>query len=109
MGIQLQDAGIESYTIFEQASEVGGTWRDNTYPGLTCDIPSRYYTYSFRPNPAWTHLLPPGPEIQAYFRQVAEERGIRRTSGSAPRSSQHATKTGNGGLAAPRARSASTF
>ena len=77
MGIQLQDAGIESYTIFEQASEVGGTWRDNTYPGLTCDIPSRYYTYSFRPNPAWTHLLPPGPEIQAYFRQVAEERGIR--------------------------------
>ena len=77
MGIQLQDAGIESYTIFEQASEVGGTWRDNTYPGLACDIPSRYYTYSFRPNPEWTHLLPPGPEVQAYFRQVAEERGIR--------------------------------
>jgi cation diffusion facilitator CzcD-associated flavoprotein CzcO len=77
MGIQLQDAGIESYTIFEQASEVGGTWRDNTYPGLACDVPSRYYTYSFRPNPEWTHLLPPGPEVQAYFKQVAEERGIR--------------------------------
>lgn len=78
MAATLQDAGIDSYTVFEQADEVGGTWRDNTYPGLTCDVPSRYYTYSFRPNPGWSHFLPPGPEIQAYFRQVADERGIRR-------------------------------
>lgn len=78
MAAKLQDAGIGSYTIFEQADDVGGTWRDNTYPGLTCDVPSRYYSYSFRPNPNWSHLLPPGPEIQAYFRQVATERGIRR-------------------------------
>ncbi|HEU0190164.1 MAG TPA: NAD(P)/FAD-dependent oxidoreductase [Mycobacterium sp.] len=77
MAVKLQDAGIEDYTIFEEADEVGGTWRDNTYPGLTCDVPSRYYTYSFRPNPNWSHILPPGPEIQAYFRQVADERGIR--------------------------------
>jgi cation diffusion facilitator CzcD-associated flavoprotein CzcO len=77
MAVKLQDAGINSYTIFEQASEVGGTWRDNTYPGLTCDIPSRYYSYSFRPNPEWSRFLPPGPEIQAYFRQVADERNIR--------------------------------
>lgn len=77
MAAKLQDAGIESFTIFEKADELGGTWRDNTYPGLTCDIPSRYYAYSFRPNPNWSHLLPPGPEIQAYFRQVAQERGIR--------------------------------
>jgi cation diffusion facilitator CzcD-associated flavoprotein CzcO len=76
MAIKLQDAGIDTYTIFEKADDVGGTWRDNTYPGLTCDIPSRYYSYSFRPNPNWSHLLPPGPEIHAYFRQVAEERGI---------------------------------
>lgn len=76
MAVKLQDAGIDSYTIFEKAEEVGGTWRDNTYPGLTCDIPSRYYSYSFRPNPNWSHLLPPGPEIQAYFQQVADERGI---------------------------------
>jgi cation diffusion facilitator CzcD-associated flavoprotein CzcO len=77
MAVKLQDAGIDSFTIFEKAEDVGGTWRDNTYPGLTCDIPSRYYAYSFRPNPNWSHLLPPGPEIQAYFRQVAEERCIR--------------------------------
>jgi cation diffusion facilitator CzcD-associated flavoprotein CzcO len=77
MAVKLQDAGIDSFTIFEKADDVGGTWRDNTYPGLTCDVPSRYYSYSFRPNPDWSHLLPPGPEIQAYFRQVAEERGIR--------------------------------
>lgn len=77
MAAKLQDAGIGSYTIFEKADDVGGTWRDNTYPGLTCDVPSRYYSYSFRPNPNWSHLLPPGPEIQAYFRQVADERGIR--------------------------------
>ena len=49
---KLQDAGIETFTIFEKADEVGGTWRDNTYPGLSCDVPSRFYTYSFRPNPA---------------------------------------------------------
>ena len=77
MAIKLQDAGIDSFTIFEKADDAGGTWRDNTYPGLTCDVPSRYYSYSFRPNPDWSHVLPPGPEIQAYFRQVAEERGIR--------------------------------
>src|SRR6202008_4680038 len=77
MAVKLQDAGIDSFTIFEKADDVGGTWRDNTYPGLTCDIPSRYYSYSFRPNPNWSHWLPPGPEIQAYFQQVVEERGIR--------------------------------
>lgn len=77
MAVKLQDAGIDTYTIFEKADDVGGTWRDNTYPGLTCDVPSRYYSYSFRPNPTWSHLLPPGPEIQAYFQQVADERDIR--------------------------------
>jgi cation diffusion facilitator CzcD-associated flavoprotein CzcO len=78
MAAKLQDAGIDSFTVFEKADNVGGTWRDNTYPGLTCDVPSRYYSYSFRPNPSWSHLLPPGPEILAYFQQVATERGIRK-------------------------------
>lgn len=77
MAVKLQDAGIDSFTIFEKAADVGGTWRDNTYPGLSCDVPSRNYAYSFRPNPTWSRLLSPGPEIQAYFRQVADERGIR--------------------------------
>jgi cation diffusion facilitator CzcD-associated flavoprotein CzcO len=57
MAVKLQDAGIDTFTIFEQADEVGGTWRDNTYPGLTCDVPSRFYSYEFRPNPGWSHLL----------------------------------------------------
>ncbi|WAC93712.1 flavin-containing monooxygenase [Mycobacterium sp. Aquia_213] len=78
MAAKLQDAGIESFTVFEKADEVGGTWRDNTYPGLTCDVPSRFYSYSFAPNPNWSRLLSPGPELQAYFRRVADERGIRR-------------------------------
>ncbi|WP_025736152.1 flavin-containing monooxygenase [Mycobacterium genavense] len=78
MAAKLQDAGIDSYTVFEKADDVGGTWRDNTYPGLTCDVPSRYYSYTFAPNAKWTSLLSPGPELQAYFRRVADERGIRR-------------------------------
>ncbi len=78
MAVKLQNAGIDSYTVFEKADDVGGTWRDNTYPGLTCDVPSRYYSYSFRPNPQWSHVLPPGPEIRAYFQRVADEFGIRR-------------------------------
>src|SRR6202012_1808098 len=78
MAVKLQDAGIDSFTIFEKADDVGGTWRDNTYPGLTCDVPSRYYSYSFRPNPGWSHVLPPGSEIQAYFGRVADEYLIRR-------------------------------
>ena len=77
MAVKLQDAGIDTYTVFEKADEVGGTWRDNTYPGLTCDVPSRFYTYSFRPNPDWSRLMSPGPEIHSYLRQVATERGIR--------------------------------
>jgi cation diffusion facilitator CzcD-associated flavoprotein CzcO len=77
MAVKLQDAGIDDYTIFETADEVGGTWRDNTYPGLSCDVPSRFYSYSFRQNPGWSRLMSPGPEIQAYFTQVATERGIR--------------------------------
>lgn len=77
MAIKLLDAGFDAFTVFEKADDVGGTWRDNTYPGLTCDIPSRYYSYSFRPNPEWTHLLPPGAEIHEYFRRVADERGVR--------------------------------
>jgi cation diffusion facilitator CzcD-associated flavoprotein CzcO len=77
MAAKLQDAGIDTFTIFEKADDVGGTWRDNTYPGLSCDVPSRFYSYSFRPNPDWSRFMSPGPEIQSYFRQVADERGIR--------------------------------
>lgn len=78
MAAKLQDAGIDTFTVFEKADEVGGTWRDNSYPGLSCDVPSRYYSYSFRPNPDWSRFMSSGPEIWSYFKQVASERGIRR-------------------------------
>ncbi|KWX66658.1 NAD(P)/FAD-dependent oxidoreductase [Mycobacterium sp. NAZ190054] len=78
MAAKLQDADVEDFTVFEKADEVGGTWRDNTYPGLACDVPARYYAYSFRPNPEWSHLMPTGPEVFQYFREFATERGIRR-------------------------------
>lgn len=77
MASRLLDAGIETFTVFESADDIGGTWRDNTYPGLTCDVPSRYYTYSFHPNAEWSRLNPPGGEILDYLRRVADERGLR--------------------------------
>ena len=52
--IQLLKAGIDSFTIFERASEIGGTWRDNTYPGAACDVPSHVYSFSFEPKSDWT-------------------------------------------------------
>ncbi|NCZ63928.1 MAG: NAD(P)/FAD-dependent oxidoreductase, partial [Cellvibrionales bacterium] len=75
-GIKLKSAGIENFTIYEKASQIGGTWRENTYPGLTCDVPSHHYTYSFERNPRWTRHLPPGPEVQAYFIGVFEKYGL---------------------------------
>ena len=67
LGISLKRAGIESFTIFEKAGGVGGVWRDNTYPGLTCDIPSHLYSYSFEPNPEWSRTYSPQSEILAYL------------------------------------------
>lgn len=77
MAAKLQRAGIENFTIYEKASEVGGTWRENTYPGLSCDVPSRFYSYSFAPNPDWRHTFPPGEELQAYFVRCADDLGLR--------------------------------
>ena len=54
LGIRLRRRGDRSFVIFERASQLGGTWRDNTYPGVACDVPSHLYSYSFRPNPAWS-------------------------------------------------------
>jgi len=53
MGIQLKKAGIESFTIYEKADRIGGTWRDNTYPGCECDVASNLYSFSFEPNSRW--------------------------------------------------------
>lgn len=76
MGIKLREAGIETFTIYEKAAKLGGTWRDNTYPGLACDVPSASYTYSFELNPNWSNRCAHGPEIQGYFEGVAEKYGL---------------------------------
>jgi cation diffusion facilitator CzcD-associated flavoprotein CzcO len=72
MAARLRMAGIDSFTIYEKASTLGGTWRDNTYPGLTCDIPSRFYQFRFAPNPDWTQRYSSGAEIWRYLDSVAE-------------------------------------
>jgi cation diffusion facilitator CzcD-associated flavoprotein CzcO/acetyl esterase/lipase len=73
----LTQAGFPDFTLYEKGDEVGGTWRENRYPGLSCDVPSRFYSFSFSPNPAWTSAFSPGPEIQRYFVGVADRRGLR--------------------------------
>ena len=75
-GIKLLEAGITNCAIYEKADRIGGTWRENTYPGLTCDVPSHAYTYSFEPNPDWSHMLPPGAEIQEYFERTTRKYGV---------------------------------
>ncbi|WP_308249875.1 flavin-containing monooxygenase [Sphaerisporangium fuscum] len=77
MGIQLQKAGITSYTIFEKAGGVGGTWRANTYPGAACDVPSHLYSYSFEQRHDWTRRFPAQREILAYLEGCADKYGLR--------------------------------
>ncbi len=74
--IKLDEAGLTDFTVYEKADRVGGTWRENTYPGLSCDVPSHLYSYSFALTPEWTRRFSPGPEIQAYFERVAREHGV---------------------------------
>jgi cation diffusion facilitator CzcD-associated flavoprotein CzcO len=73
--IKLQEAGFD-YAIYEKADRLGGTWRENEYAGLSCDVPSHLYCYSFAPNPDWSHRFSPGGEIQAYFEDVAKRYGV---------------------------------
>lgn len=75
--IRLVEAGITDILILERASDVGGTWRDNTYPGVACDIPTMLYSYSFEPNPAWSETFPSGAEIQHYIQSVVTKHGLR--------------------------------
>jgi cation diffusion facilitator CzcD-associated flavoprotein CzcO len=74
--IKLQEAGLDNFAIYEKADRLGGTWRENEYAGLSCDVPSHMYSYSFAPNPEWSRRFSPGPEIQAYFEDVARSYGI---------------------------------
>lgn len=74
--IKLRESGVGPVTVFEKGDRFGGTWRENRYPGIACDVPSHLYSYSFAPNPDWSHRFSPGPEIQAYFTDVARTYGI---------------------------------
>jgi cation diffusion facilitator CzcD-associated flavoprotein CzcO len=74
--IKLEQDGLDDFTIYEKADRVGGTWRENTYPGIACDVPSHLYSYSFALNPEWSHAYSPGDEIQSYFERIAAERGV---------------------------------
>ena len=74
--VRLQQAGFDDYVVLERADDVGGTWRDNSYPGCACDVPSHLYSFSFAPNPEWTRSFSPQPEIWAYLRRVADEHGV---------------------------------
>jgi cation diffusion facilitator CzcD-associated flavoprotein CzcO len=74
--IQLKEAGLDDFAIYEKADRLGGTWRENTYPGLACDVPSHLYSYSFAPNPDWSHRFSPGSEILGYLEGVARRYGV---------------------------------
>src|SRR4051812_22408666 len=76
MGVALTRAGHD-YTIYERSDGVGGVWRDNTYPGAQCDVPSHLYSFSFAPNPYWSRTYATQPEILAYLEQVTDRFGVR--------------------------------
>jgi cyclohexanone monooxygenase len=74
--IKLDEAGHRDFLVIDKGTTVGGTWRDNTYPGAACDVPSQLYSFSFAPNPEWSRSFSPQPEIQAYLEDVARQSGV---------------------------------
>jgi len=78
MGIRLLESGRQDFTIFEKAGDLGGTWRDNTYPGCACDVPASVYSYSFAAHPGWSRTYAGQAEILDYMRRVARDRGVDR-------------------------------
>jgi cyclohexanone monooxygenase len=76
LAIKLTERGEDDFLVVERGAEVGGTWRDNTYPGAACDVPSQLYSFSFAPKPDWSRSFSPQPEIQDYLRDVAREAGV---------------------------------
>src|SRR3954447_21401032 len=71
MATALRQRGFDRFVVLERASDVGGTWRDNTFPGLSCDIPARLYSLSFAPNAEWRRTFAPQREIHEYLRRCA--------------------------------------
>ncbi|MFX7918554.1 NAD(P)-binding protein, partial [Acinetobacter baumannii] len=73
MALRLQRAGLRDWVILEQSAGLGGTWWDNRYPGAQVDVPAPAYSFSFAPNPRWTHRFADAPEIQAYQQRLADK------------------------------------
>ena len=78
MGVALRRAGVENFLILEKSADLGGVWRDNTYPGAACDVPSHLYSFSFAPKPDWSHTYARQDEIHAYLRDCARRFDIDR-------------------------------
>src|SRR2546428_13197579 len=78
LGIQLKKAGIESFTIFEKSDRLGGTWRDNTYPGAACDVPAFSYCFSFEQKTDWSRKWAPQEEIRDYMDHCARKYDVLR-------------------------------
>ena len=76
MAIKLKEAGFTNLVIYEKADRVGGTWRENTYPGVSCDVPTHLYSFSFAQKYDWPRLYAGGADIQAYLEDVSEKSGI---------------------------------
>ncbi|MDN3310874.1 NAD(P)/FAD-dependent oxidoreductase [Microbacterium oryzae] len=76
--LALRAAGDDDFVMLERGASVGGTWRDNTYPGVACDVPSYLYALSGHPSPAWSRVFAPGAEIRAYLESVVREEGLER-------------------------------
>ena len=76
MAIQLKEAGYDDFVVLEKAGDIGGTWRDNIYPGCACDVPSHLYSYSFAPNPRWSRMFAPQQEIWDYLKRCADKFGV---------------------------------
>jgi cation diffusion facilitator CzcD-associated flavoprotein CzcO len=76
MAITLQRSGRQDFVILEKDSDLGGTWRDNSYPGCVCDVPSYLYSFSFEPNPRWTRMFSPQQEIWDYLRHCVDKYGL---------------------------------
>ncbi|MEU4404728.1 NAD(P)/FAD-dependent oxidoreductase [Streptosporangium sp. NPDC023963] len=76
MAIKLKEAGYHDFVILEKAGDLGGTWRDNTYPGCACDVPSHLYSFSYEPGPGWSRMFSPQAEIRDYLRACVEKYGL---------------------------------
>ena len=78
MAIALKRAGIDDFVVLERASDIGGTWRDNRYPGIAVDVPAQAYQFSYELKPDWSRFFAHGDEVKAYIDQCADRHDVRR-------------------------------